>query len=224
MDGMRDFFNQVMANANEVSKAQEITLAHKTAQMGRLLHRYVMIKHHGAFAGDPLRGQGRVLALLKAKPVTTQRELSFVLDMRQQSLSELLAKLEAKGYITRSKSADDARVTVIELTPEGLAAAPNLENLLEQDDPLDCLSAEDKAQFETYVDTITASLKEKLVALGDDPNQPHRPHGFHGKHGKPFPPHWMGEPQDPRCEDGKPGPCEPPMPFPHEDRRNMKLM
>ena len=35
-----------------------------------------------------------VLALLAAKPETTQRELSYLLDMRQQSLSELLAKLE----------------------------------------------------------------------------------------------------------------------------------
>ena len=76
----------------------EMSLTRKVIRMGMLIHRYYEAKahRHGA-TGDPLRGQGRVLALLKAKPETTQRELSYLLDMRQQSLSELLSKLEEKG-------------------------------------------------------------------------------------------------------------------------------
>ena len=92
---------------------REYSLAQKAERMGRLMHRYYTLsaRNQGAI-GDPLRGQGRVLALLAVKPETTQRELSFVLDMRQQSLSELLAKLEEKGFVTREKSAEDGRVTV----------------------------------------------------------------------------------------------------------------
>jgi hypothetical protein len=90
-----------------------------------VIHRYrtANARTHGA-VGDPTRGQGRVLALLAVKPETTQRELSFLLDMRQQSLSELLAKLEEKGFVTREKSEQDGRVTVVKLTEAGAAAAP----------------------------------------------------------------------------------------------------
>ena len=76
----------------------EVSLARKVSRMEHLLHRYYTAgAHRHGSVGDPLRGQGRVLALLSAKPETTQRELSFLLDMRQQSLSELLSKLEEKG-------------------------------------------------------------------------------------------------------------------------------
>ena len=160
----------------------QASLAFKVGRMGRLMHRYHMVNahRHGAI-GDPTRGQGRVLALLAVKPKTTQRELSFLLDMRQQSLSELLAKLEEKGYITREKSEEDGRVTVVELTDEGLAAAPTPKDMEERPDALDCLDEDERKEFEAIVDKVVASLEEKLVALGDDPYAPpHRPHGERG--------------------------------------------
>ena len=44
--------------------------------------------------GDSRRGQGRVLAILKMQPEISQKELLYLLDMRPQSLGELLSKLE----------------------------------------------------------------------------------------------------------------------------------
>lgn len=153
----------------------ELPLARKASRMGRLIHRYYMAasQAHGSAAGNILRGQGRVLALLKNKPETTQRELQFVLDMRQQSLSELLAKLEEKGYVTRSKSPDDGRVTIVRLTDEGAAAAPDPDAMAQSADALDCLTGEDRTKFEEYVDLVTESLTTKLKALGIDPMAPH---------------------------------------------------
>ena len=141
----------------------EVPLARKVGRMGMLVHRYYEAQsmRHGGM-GDPLRGQGRVLALLSAKPETTQRELSYLLDMRQQSLSELLAKLEDKGFITREKSAEDGRVTVVRLTQAGAEAVPSPEQMDERADALDCLSAEEHTQLEALTDKITASLEEKL--------------------------------------------------------------
>ncbi|MBR1828833.1 MAG: MarR family transcriptional regulator [Atopobiaceae bacterium] len=162
----------------------QMSLAFKVGRMGRLMHRFNMVNahRHGAI-GDPTRGQGRVLALLAVKPKTTQRELSYLLDMRQQSLSELLAKLEEKGYITREKSEEDGRVTVVELTEEGRAAAPSPEDMSQRPDGLECLDDEERTELETLVDKVTSSLEEKLVALGDDPYAPpRRPHGEHGPH------------------------------------------
>ena len=163
-------------------KPREYSLAQKAERMGRLMHRYYTLsaRNQGAI-GDPLRGQGRVLALLAVKPETTQRELSYVLDMRQQSLSELLAKLEEKGFVTREKSAEDGRVTVVKLTEAGAAAAPSANDMGNQVDALDCLDDEERAQFEELIGKVTASLEEKLTALGDDPSAP--PHPMHDERG-----------------------------------------
>lgn len=154
---------------------KELALDRKVGRMGMLLHRYYTAnaKRHGAF-GDPLRGQGRLLALLAVKPETTQRELSFLLDMRQQSLSELLAKLEEKGFVTREKSPEDGRVTVVKLTEAGAAAAPTADDMGGNGDALDCLTDEEREQLEQLTDKVVASLEEKLTALGIDPYAPPR--------------------------------------------------
>ena len=157
----------------------EMSLTRKVIRMGMLIHRYyeAQAQRHGAM-GDPTRGQGRVLALLKAKPETTQRELSYLLDMRQQSLSELLAKLEEQGFVTREKSAEDGRVTVVRLTEQGAEAAPSPEQMSQRADALDCLSEEEQKQLETLTTKVTASLEQKLEEMGIDPHQgPRGPHG-----------------------------------------------
>lgn len=47
----------------------------------------------GPFA-DTTRGQGRILAMLKIQPEIATKELAYLLGIRQQSLNELLNKLE----------------------------------------------------------------------------------------------------------------------------------
>ena len=54
----------------------------------------------GPFA-DPTRGQGRILAMLKIQPEIKTRELAYLLGIRQQSLNELLNKLEKSGHVER---------------------------------------------------------------------------------------------------------------------------
>jgi len=117
--------------------------------------------------GDPLRGQGRVLALLKMKPEISQRELSYLLDMSKQSLAELLQKLERAGLIERTPSTNDKRVTMITLTPAGEAVgqfdaiAPS-----HVDDALGVLSDDELAAFSTYLGRIIAGLEQSIG--GDD--------------------------------------------------------
>ena len=54
-----------------------------------LLHRYHQQNHrHFGPMGDPRRGQGRVLAILKLQPEISQKDLSYLLDMRAQSLGD----------------------------------------------------------------------------------------------------------------------------------------
>ncbi|MGN0070695.1 MAG: MarR family winged helix-turn-helix transcriptional regulator [Atopobiaceae bacterium] len=155
---------------------EDMSLVEKTGRLARLMHRYVKLntEAHGGI-GDPLQGQGRVLAMLQAKPETTQKELCFLLGMRQQSLSELLSKLEEKGFVERQKSEEDGRVTLVKLTDEGKAAVPDLDELDPDEEVFGILDAETKEAFEAAVDTVSDSLKEKLLALGDDPDAPTKP-------------------------------------------------
>ena len=72
----------------------------------------------GPFA-DSTRGQGEILPWLKIQPEIKTRELAYLLGIRQQSLNELLNKLEKSGYVERRPYEKDKRVMVVHLTEKG---------------------------------------------------------------------------------------------------------
>lgn len=153
-----------------------------------LLHRYNQqnFMNHGP-VGNPRRGQGRVLAILKMKPEITQKDLSYLLDMRPQSLGELLSKLEKKGYITRTPSEKDRRIINIKLTEEGKQATVeelDFRNLFQ------CLNEEEQNNLSIYLQRIIKSLGEELGDIDE-----HGVH-MHGHRGNPFHNHF-----------GRPGRC-----------------
>lgn len=144
-----------------------------------LMHRY---GHHirresGPF-GDPRHGQGRVLSLLRIQPEISQKELAYLLDMRPQSLGELLGKLEKNGLITRTLSETDRRVMIVKLTPEGEKAAEPAETNV-WDDIFSCLDEDEKEQMSTYLKRLIEALEKKTDGCGDDP----RRQGFFGRFG-----------------------------------------
>lgn len=159
------------------------SLEHKVSRLGHLVHHYYMASAHArGAAGDPLRGQGRVLSLLRENPQVTQRELQEGLDMRQQSVSELLAKLEEKGYVERGRSNEDARVTTVTLTEAGRAAMPPADEVRQHLDAFDSLTEEERAELGRLVDKATAEVEKKLTDLGEGPHHGcgHGPHNGHG--------------------------------------------
>jgi len=133
-----------------------------------LMHRYNYrnIAEFGPFA-NPHRGQGRVLGILKMQPEISQKELGYLLDMRAQSLSELLAKLEKAGFITRSVSKDDQRVMNIKLTKKGLAAANSSQEKSEEDDFFSFLNAEETKTLNSILDKLITELESK-TKIGED--------------------------------------------------------
>lgn len=88
-----------------------------------LMHRCGHALRHRA---DRDRGQRTVLALLAAWGETDQRALQNALAIQPGSVSELLSKLEAKGYIVKTRSEQDRRMATVALTEEGKAAARSL--------------------------------------------------------------------------------------------------
>jgi DNA-binding MarR family transcriptional regulator len=169
---------------------QDSKLMHSIVKLNRLLASYHFhsFRHFGPFA-NPMRGQGRVLSILKLQPEISPKERGYLLDMRNQSLGELLAKLERSGYITRTASEEDRRTADIKLTPEGLKAASE-SNSQESgiDTLLDCLSEEEKTNLDDYLQRIISKLSK---TMGDDDiegedfsRDPHA-HGRHSHHGGP---------------------------------------
>jgi DNA-binding MarR family transcriptional regulator len=141
-------------------------------QLFRLLgllrrRRLQMHGERGPF-GSPHQGQGRVLALLKLKPQVSQKELSSILDIRSQSLGELLAKLERQGYIARTPSEEDRRVMNISLTEAGIAASEKQDEAADVDSFFECLDAEEQKKLGEYLERLNQRLEEEITAAGGE--------------------------------------------------------
>lgn len=147
-------------------KTQE--LMEKLARLEGLMHRYqgYMFRSFGPWS-NPMKGQGRVLAVLKLQPVISQKELSYLLDMRQQSLSELLGKLERSGLITRAPSQEDRRVTMVSLTEAGREAAEKMSGEeLDLTRVFAVLDEEEQERFAGYLDRLTDAFESEMEANG----------------------------------------------------------
>lgn len=119
----------------------------------------------GPFA-DPTRGQGRILAMLKIQPEITTRDLAYLLGIRQQSLNELLNKLEKSGHVERRPSEKDKRVMVVHLTEKGKMTQQPETNY---QDMFDCFSPEELRQFDEYLDRMIAAFAKQAVQKEEHP-------------------------------------------------------
>ena len=121
-------------------------LSSQFAALTWLMHKYHQRGHHKLFGPGvlPHRGQGRVIKLLKIHPKINQKDLSYLLDIRPQSLGELLSKLEKNGYILRTPSENDKRAMIIELTEKGTELPDEAESDFDFSSVFDCLNDEEK--------------------------------------------------------------------------------
>lgn len=167
---------------------QNYDLTEQFTRLQWLFHRYHLQSHtqHGPM-GDPRRGQGRVLAILKMKPEISQKDLSYLLDMRPQSLGEILSKLEKNGYITRTPSETDRRVMNIKLTKEGTEATETMDQDFSFDKLFECLSEEEQKNLSSYLSRIIETLEARL-----DDEQPDPRFDPRLRRGNPFERHFDG--------------------------------
>jgi len=133
---------------------------------------------------SPHRGQGRVLALLKLHPEISQRDLGSILDIRNQSLGELLSKLEKQGLIERESSDEDKRTMIVRLTDEGKAAANEQPDSDDPDAFAACLNEGERESLAGYLRRIIESLETQIGAEGFGPRSQedffHDPRGGFG--------------------------------------------
>jgi DNA-binding MarR family transcriptional regulator len=159
---------------DESKQISDQDLMEQFFRLTRVIGRYQLrqFHHFGPFS-NPHRGQGRVLSILKLKEEITQKELGYLLDMRNQSLGELLGKLEKSGYITRTPSEEDKRTTIIKLTEAGTAAAEAAGSGEERVELFDCLNDEEKAALGSYLERINAALEQLSEREPHSEGKPH---------------------------------------------------
>jgi len=118
----------------------------------------------GPFA-DSTRGQGRILAMLKIQPEIATKDLSYFLGIRQQSLNELLNKLEKSGYIERRPSEVDRRVMIVHLTERGKIVQ---QPAIDHQEILGCLSEKELRQLGDYLDRIIVAFPVQAGVNGKE--------------------------------------------------------
>ena len=95
------------------------------------------------------RGQGRILRMLNEHGDLTQQELQCKLNVQSGSLSEILAKLETVGFITRERDESDKRRVIVSITDAGLEDLRQHEELRMKRQAVlyDCLTPEEQDEM-----------------------------------------------------------------------------
>lgn len=78
--------------------------------------------YHKPYKG---RGQGRILKILAKHEQLTQKELQEYLDIQSGSMSEIISKLEDRGFVIREKDENDKRKVILKITEEGKQKVEN---------------------------------------------------------------------------------------------------
>lgn len=120
------------------------------------------------------RSQGRILRILYQQGPMTQKELQEKLDIQPGSMSEIAAKLENRGLVTRAKDPSDKRKISLSLTEEGRIDVEEhrIARQERQKKNFSHLTEEEK-------DTLEALLTRLLDAWQADDNE--KEHHDHGK-------------------------------------------
>ncbi|MEO3944707.1 MarR family transcriptional regulator [Gorillibacterium sp. CAU 1737] len=73
---------------------------------------------------DIVPAHGDILVFLYQQQRLSVKELAELLHRTQPTVTVLVNKLEKLGYVVRSKSREDSRITLVSLTPKGEALEP----------------------------------------------------------------------------------------------------
>ena len=127
---------------------------------------------------------GRLLACVAENRKVPSRDLCELLDLRPSSLSEMLARAEGEGWITRTVDEEDRRIQRVDLSAKGEALIAEMEAARDKDlaRKTACFTEEEKAQFCALCNRLTDHLESLASAIPSrrpKQDQPHR---------RPFPP------------------------------------
>ncbi|MCD7917668.1 MAG: MarR family transcriptional regulator [Clostridiales bacterium] len=145
--------------------------------LGTKLDRCAHFLYHRQHSGG--RGQGKILKILSVSGPLTQKELQDRLDIQAGSMSEIAAKLEGKGLITRTRDDADKRRILLTITDEGRADVARYAEARERESELfSVLTEEEQRQLDTLLSRLLESWK------GQWKRAPRKGHGHHAPEGQ----------------------------------------
>lgn len=109
------------------------------------------------------QGQGKILRILNKHGSLSQKELAECMQIRAASMSELLSKLEAKGYIEKKADSIDKRMFNISLTKPGAKEAGKLRKVNTEmfNRIFSVLTEKEKELLSSFMCRIIASIDDK---------------------------------------------------------------
>ena len=104
-------------------------------------------------------GYAAILHTLVHKGEMSQKQIAQELEIRPQSLTGSLDKLEESGYIQRKRSEDDHRAQLVSVTEEGRKIEKEMNSLRSKaaTEYFQCLSEEEKQQLFTLLSKLNDS-------------------------------------------------------------------
>lgn len=108
-------------------------------------------------------GHGKILHALDMCDGMSQKELAARLEIRPQSLTEALLRLEQEGLISRTRSERDKREQFVSITPAGRERAQRVYEVRRQamDLLFSGLEDEEKEQLNALLEKIVERFKEE---------------------------------------------------------------
>ncbi|MDO4308695.1 MAG: MarR family transcriptional regulator [Eubacteriales bacterium] len=113
------------------------------------------------------RGQKRILRILMHYPQISQKVLLEKMKIEPGSMSEVLAKLEDKGFIRREKDMNDRRKMLVTLTKEGQHAAEHYDSHNMDEGMLDILSEEEKESLRKILKKLLTHWRAERAEQGN---------------------------------------------------------
>ncbi len=125
---------------------------------GEYRRRHHVVLERNGYQG--LYGNGRLLHELMRADALPQKELARRLEIRPQSLTDALVKLEQAGYIVRKRSEQDKREQYVYLTELGRERSEKLREMRLQvaSEMFGCLTQEEK---DTMFNLLTKVMESK---------------------------------------------------------------
>ncbi len=107
-------------------------------------------------------GHGKILHALEQCDGLTQKELAARLEIRPQSLTEALTRLEEHGFITRTRSERDKREQLVCITERGREHSHHLQQLRRQTagQLFSCLDEAEKRQLGELLGRVIDTFRE----------------------------------------------------------------
>lgn len=135
------------------------------------------------------RGQRQILNILSGQPEISQKVLQERLEIEAGSLSELLAKLEEKGFLSRKRDEEDRRRMVVCLTEKGEEAVSRNAEDESGTDLFAALDETERRQLKEILEKLLRQWKaEREASRGkqaggrENTEGKEKPEGYKGKH------------------------------------------